>query len=51
MTIPIFSLDNQKAYVELGYHCGTLCGYGKAIYLKKVSGKWIIVKKFRTWIS
>ena len=51
MTIPIFSLDNQKAYVELGYHCGTLCGQGKAIYLKKLNGKWIIVKKYGTWIS
>lgn len=51
MTIPIFSLDNQKAYIELGYHCGTLCGHGKAIYLKKLNGKWIIVKKFGTWIS
>jgi len=51
MTIPIFSRDNQKAYVELGYHCGTLCGHGKAIYLKKIKGKWIIVKKFGTWMS
>lgn len=51
MTIPIFSLDNKKAYVELDYHCGTLCGYGNAIYLKKIRGKWIIVEKVKTWIS
>ncbi|MCF6140935.1 hypothetical protein L1S34_06520 [Flavobacterium sp. K77] len=51
MTIPIFSLDNRKAYVELGYHCGALCGHGKAIFLKKINEKWIIVKKFGTWVS
>jgi len=51
MTIPIFSHDNQKAYVELNYSCGTLCGHGKAIYLKKINGKWTIIKKVGTWIS
>jgi hypothetical protein len=51
MTIPVFSLDKQKAYVQLGYHCGRLCGNGKAIYLKKINGKWKIITKWETWIS
>lgn len=51
MTIPVLSLDRQKAYVQLGYHCGSLCGNGKAIYLKKINGKWIIIQKWETWIS
>ncbi len=51
MKIPIFSLDKQKAYVELNRYCGHLCGTGKAIYLRKISGKWVIVRKSRTWIS
>ena len=51
MTIPIFSKDNQKAYLELNHYCGYLCGSGKSIYLKKVNGKWKIVEKWRTWIS
>jgi tRNA nucleotidyltransferase/poly(A) polymerase len=51
MTIPVLSLDRQKAYVQLGYHCGGLCGNGKAIYLKKVNGKWKIIEKWKTWIS
>ncbi|MDW8849422.1 hypothetical protein SD960_04905 [Flavobacterium sp. MMLR14_040] len=51
MTIPVLSLDRQKAYVQLGYHCGSLCGTGKAIYLKKVNGKWLIIQKWETWIS
>jgi hypothetical protein len=51
MTIPIFSSDNKKAYVELNHYCGGLCGSGKSIYLKKINKKWKIVDKWRTWIS
>jgi len=51
MKVPVFSLDNQKAYVELDYRCGGLCGGGKAIFLEKIKGKWKIVEKRTTWIS
>jgi hypothetical protein len=51
MTIPIFSLDKQKVYVELNHSCGVLCGNGKGIYLKKINGRWKIVEKWETWIS
>lgn len=51
MTIPLFSEDNQKAYLELNHYCGYLCGSGKSIFLKKINGKWRIVEKRRTWIS
>jgi hypothetical protein len=51
MTIPIFSLDKQKVYIELNHSCGALCGNGKGIYLKKINGKWKIVEKWETWIS
>ncbi|MBP6557969.1 MAG: hypothetical protein KAX93_05825 [Flavobacterium sp.] len=51
MTIPIFSLDNQKAYLELNHYCGGLCGSGISIYLRKINGKWKIVDKRQTWMS
>jgi hypothetical protein len=51
MTIPIFSLDNQKAYLELNHHCRGLCGSGISIYLRKINGKWKIVDKRQTWMS
>ena len=51
MSIPIFSLSKQKAYLQLDYYCGSLCGYGMAIYLKKVNGIWKVVEKHRTWVS
>ncbi|MBW1655512.1 hypothetical protein [Flavobacterium quisquiliarum] len=51
MTIPVFSIDRKLAYIQLNYHCAGLCGSGKAIYLKKVNGKWKIIEKWETWIS
>lgn len=51
MSIPIFSLDKQTAYVELDYRCGHLCGNGRAFYLRNINGKWKIIEDFRTWIS
>ena len=51
MTIPVFSIDRKKAYVELDHHCSGLCGSGLAIYLKKINGKWQIIEKWQTWIS
>lgn len=51
MTIPVFSIDRQKAYVELDHHCSGLCGSGLAIYLQKINGKWQIIEKWQTWIS
>jgi hypothetical protein len=51
MSIPVFSLNKQKAYLELDYSCGSLCGYGMAIYLKKVNGIWKVIEKHRTWVS
>jgi len=51
MTIPIFSKDKQKAYLELNHYCDGLCGSGKSIYLKMINGKWKIVAKRKSWIS
>ncbi|MFP3592635.1 hypothetical protein [Chryseobacterium sp. SIMBA_038] len=49
--IPIISKDKSKAYVESGYHCGGLCGSGRAYFLEKINKKWKVVKKWGTWIS
>ena len=51
MTIPLFSLNHQKAYLELNHYCGGLCGSGISIYLQKINGKWKIVNKRQTWMS
>ncbi|MBS7229530.1 hypothetical protein KHA90_00710 [Flavobacterium psychroterrae] len=51
MTIPVFSVDRQSAYVELDYQCGGLCGSGQDIFLKKINGKWKIIVQWQSWIS
>lgn len=51
MTIPVFSLNGQIAYLELNHYCGRLCGSGKSYYLKKTNGKWKIIKEWSNWES
>lgn len=51
ISLPVFSLDNQNAYVELNHYCGGLCGSGSSIYLKKINGKWKIIDFWGNWIS
>ncbi|ESU21168.1 hypothetical protein FCR2A7T_07000 [Flavobacterium cauense R2A-7] len=51
MTIPLFSKDTNKAYVELAYYCGRLCGGGKSIFLEKINGEWKIIESYSTWVS
>lgn len=50
-SIPIFSKDNTKAYVELIYNCYGLCSYGKFYLLSKEKNRWTIVKKETHWFS
>ncbi|MFB9079330.1 hypothetical protein ACFFLS_05565 [Flavobacterium procerum] len=51
ITIPVFSKDMTKAYVELNHFCGSLCGEGRVLFLSKINGKWIIVANYQKWIS
>jgi len=50
ISLPIFSMDRKIAYVTIDYHC-PLCGYGMAILLRKMNGKWKIITQTETWIS
>jgi len=51
MTIPVFSSDNQKAFVQLNHYCNGLCGNGVSLFLEKINGKWKIVDTWETWMS
>lgn len=50
VSIPVFSLDQAKAYLVINDYCG-MCGGGQAIFLERVSGYWKIVKRIDTWVS
>jgi hypothetical protein len=51
ITIPIFSADNTKAYVEVNKISFAKSGWGEAIYLERKNGKWKIIYKEELWVS
>jgi len=48
LSIPIFSSDQQSAYVEVNKFCPE-CGCGFAFFVKKINGNWQIVQRTNTW--
>jgi hypothetical protein len=51
MSVPIFSKDLKKAYVEVNDNCKGLCGSGGYYLLEKIKNKWTIVDYHVLWIS
>ena len=51
MTLPIFSKDKCKAYLELNHFCKGLCGGGVGLFLQKHNDKWIVIHRNSTWMS
>ena len=50
-TKPIYSLNKQKAYVQLVHSCGDYCYVGYDIFMEKVNGKWKILESLQLWIT
>lgn len=48
LTIPLFSRDNEKAYIELTTNCPG-CGGATAFYLEKINSKWKVVGMENRW--
>jgi|GEM_PF-1966402 len=48
-SIPIFSSDNTKAYIEFDHYSNNENSYGKSIYLEKIDGKWKIKHIEKNW--
>ena len=48
-SIPIFSTDNTKAYIEFDHYSNNDNSYGKSIYLEKRNGKWNIKYVEANW--
>ena len=47
---PFFIAEN-KALIRYQQHCGSKCGLGLLLYLKKVNCEWKIVEEKMIWIS
>lgn len=50
-SIPIFSFDNRKAYIEFDHYTNNENSYGYSIYLEKIKGKWKIKYIDRNWAT
>ena len=48
-SIPIFSTDNTKAYIEFDHYSNNDSSYGNSIYLEKRNGKWNIKYVEANW--
>lgn len=48
-SIPIFSKDNTKVYLEFDYYAGNESSSGISLYLEKVNGKWEVKYIERNW--
>ena len=46
-----FDKAKENGNLEVSYRCGGKCGLGYKVYLKKISGKWKVLKTENTWIS
>jgi hypothetical protein len=48
ISIPIFSSDNKKAYVEIDYYSKKR-NFGESFFLEKIGEKWKVVYRFGNW--
>jgi hypothetical protein len=51
VSTPVFNSDYSKIVLAINYYCGPLWGNGFEFILRKKDGKWILIEKYRTWIS
>lgn len=46
-----FNQQRDQAFLYASRHCGGLCAQGDYVLLKKVDGRWRIVKEDNVWVS
>ena len=47
----LFDRSHQHAILQYSFWCGSLCGHGKTLVMKKSAGKWHIEKECSDWVS
>lgn len=51
VSLPGYSPDGEIAIVYMAHYCGTLCGGGTYVYLRRINGKWKMLVAFPGWVS
>lgn len=47
----LFDKSHQHAILQYSFWCGSLCGNGKTLVIKKSEGKWRVEKECGDWVS
>lgn len=51
ISIPLFTKDFKKVYIDYGRQCEALWGHGEIIVFELINEKWILKERHKTWIS
>lgn len=51
VSLPGYSPDGEIAIVYMAHYCGSLCGGGTYLYLRRINGQWKVLVNFPGWIS
>lgn len=47
----LFDKSHEHAILQYSFWCGSLCGNGKTLVMKKSAGKWRVEKECGSWVS
>ncbi len=51
ISIPLFTKDCKRVYIEYALACGALNGHGEIIVFELDENKWILKDRHQTWMS
>jgi hypothetical protein len=51
VSLPGYSPKGDIAVVYTAHHCGSLCGQGFYVYLRRANGQWQVLVRFPVWVS
>lgn len=51
VSLPGYSPDGDVAVVYVAHHCGSLCGQGMYVYLRRANDQWKVLVRFPAWVS
>lgn len=51
ISLPGYSPDGDVAVVYVAHHCGSLCGQGMYVYLRRANSRWKVLVRLPVWVS
>jgi hypothetical protein len=51
VSLPGYSPDGEIAVVYVAHHCGSLCGQGLYVYMRRAKDQWKPLIRFPVWVS